>query len=325
MSEKAEWEFPEAARARPDSVGFDLDRALSSVVSLRAEIPEESFTAGILGTERAGNGIVIDESGLVLTIGYLIAEAESVWLSGHTGTAARAHVVAYDFETGFGLVQALDTLDLPALQFGSVSRLPVGSEVIVAGHGGRRHALLGSLVGKREFAGYWEYVIDDALFTTPAHPNWGGTALLGPDGSLCGVGSLFVQNARGGEQHVEGNMSVPIDLLPPILDDLLAKGQVGGTPRPWLGIYAAETQEKIVVVGVVENGPAFNGGLRPGDVVLDIAGAPVGGLPDFFRTIWEVGPAGAIVPLNVWREGELRELRIESSDRNAMMRFPRLH
>ncbi|MEQ8697208.1 MAG: PDZ domain-containing protein, partial [Bauldia litoralis] len=114
-------------------------------------------------------------------------------------------------------------------------------------------------------------------------------------------------------------------LLPPILDDLIATGHVGGTPRPWLGIYAAETQEKIVVVGVVENGPAFNGGLRPGDVVLDIAGAPVGGLPDFFRTIWEVGPAGATVPLNVWREGELKQLRIESSDRNAMMRFPRMH
>ncbi len=325
MSEKAEWEFPEAARARPELVGFDLDHAISSVVSLRAEIPEEAFTAGILGTERAGNGIVIDESGLVLTIGYLVAEAESVWLSGHNGSAARAHVVAYDFETGFGLVQALESLDLPALEFGSVTTLPVGSTVVVAGHGGRRHALSGIVVGKREFAGYWEYVIDDALFTTPAHPNWGGTALLGPDGRLCGVGSLFVQNARGGEQHVEGNMSVPIDLLPPILDDLVTKGHAGTPPRPWLGLYAAETQEKIVVVGVVENGPAYNGGLRPGDVVLDIAGAPVGGLPDFFRTIWEVGPAGSTVVLNVWREGELKELRIQSSDRNAMMRFPRLH
>lgn len=325
MSNDADWEFPEAAQPKEEEVEFDLGRALSSIVSLHAEIPEESFTAGILGTERAGNGIVIRESGLILTIGYLVAEAETVWITGQDGAATQGHLVAYDFETGFGLVQANTGLDLPALEFGSASNLTVGSSVVVAGHGGPRHALCAALIGKREFAGYWEYVLDEALFTVPAHPNWGGTALLDEDGRLCGVGSLFVQNARGGEQHAEGNMSVPIDLLPPILDDLVVSGRASTPPRPWLGVYAAEAQDKIVIIGLVENGPAHKAGVVPGDVVLNVGGAPVGDLPDFFRTIWEVGPAGATVTLGVWRDGSVHEIPVGSADREALMRHPRLH
>ena len=194
---------------RTSHLGFDVDRTLSSVLSLRSQIPEDAFTASVLGTERGGNGVVIRENGLVLTIGYLITEAESVWLFPNDGRAVEGHVVAYDQETGFGLVQALGTLDLPTLELGSSADLPVGDPVIVAGHGGREHAINARVVAKREFAGYWEYLLDEAIFTSPPHSNWGGAALLAGDGSLRGIGSLFVQQVVTEEEPVNGNMIVP--------------------------------------------------------------------------------------------------------------------
>ncbi len=321
----SDWAFAEADRAKPDQVDYDLERALQSMVALRAEIPSDAFTAGILGTERAGNGIVIDDSGLVLTIGYLTAEAETIWLNTHSGAAVPGHALAYDFESGFGLVQALGQLDCPALEFGSARTLGAGSKVVVAGHGGTEHALSATVVAKREFAGYWEYVLDEAIFTRPAHPNWGGTALIGPDGRLYGVGSLFVQNARGGEQRADGNMIVPIDLLPPVLEALREHGVANRRARPWLGLYAAEVEDRLVVIGLVEDGPAHRAGLQPGDIVLQVMGAPVGDLPDFFRTVWETGPAGTRVPLTVVRDGEISEIAIASIDRNSMLKRPKLH
>jgi S1-C subfamily serine protease len=322
---EADWAFAEADRAKPDEVDYDLDRVLQSMVALRAEIPEDAFTAGILGTERAGNGIVIDETGLILTIGYLTTEAETIWLNTHSGAAVPGHAVAYDFESGFGLVQALGRLHCPALDFGSSRDLGAGSNVVVAGHGGYEHALAARVVGKREFAGYWEYVLDEAIFTAPAHPNWGGAALIGPDGKLYGVGSLFVQNARGGEQRSDGNMIVPIDLLPPVLGDLQAFGVSKRSARPWLGLYAAEVSDQLVIIGLVEDGPAHKAGLLPGDIVLQVMGSPVGDLPDFFRTVWETGAAGTKVPLTVVREGEVSQVSVRSIDRNSMLKQPRLH
>ena len=322
---ESDWAFAEADRANPDEVDYDLDRVLHSMVALRAEIPSDAFTADILGTERAGNGIVIGESGLVLTIGYLTTEAETIWLNTHNGAAVPGHTVAYDFESGFGLVQALGRLDCPVLDFGSARNLGAGSKVVVAGHGGYEHALSATVVGKREFAGYWEYVLDEAIFTTPAHPNWGGAALIGPEGKLYGVGSLFVQNARGGEQRSDGNMIVPIDLLPPVLDDLQKYGVANRRARPWLGLYAAEVSDQLVVIGLVEDGPAHRAGLLPGDIVLQVMGSPVGDLPDFFRTVWETGAAGTKVALTVVREGEVSEVSVKSIDRGSMLKPPKLH
>jgi len=321
----SDWAFAEADRAKPDQVDYDLDSALQSMVALRAEVPEDAFTAGILGTERAGNGIVISDKGLVLTIGYLTAEAETIWLHTHAGAAVPGHALAYDFETGFGLVQALGPLNCPALTFGNSKDLSAGAKVVVAGHGGYEHALAATVVGKREFAGYWEYVLDEAIFTTPAHPNWGGAALIGPGGKLYGVGSLFVQNARGGEQRSDGNMIVPIELLPPILNDLQKFGAANRRSRPWMGVYAADVSDQLVIVGLVEDGPAHKAGLLPGDIVLQVKGSPIGDLPDFFRTVWDVGPAGTAIPLTIVREGEISEITIKSIDRGSMLKSPKLH
>jgi S1-C subfamily serine protease len=324
MVEKSRWEAPLPIQPRIDEFGFDLDLALQSVVALRAAIPEDAFTASILGVERAGTGVVIRDSGLVLTIGYLIAEAESVWLTAGDGRVTPAHPLAYDQETGFGLVQALGPLDLPALSLGRASAARPGDPVVVAG-GSRRQSVRARIVAKEEFAGYWEYLLDEAIFTAPAHPFWGGTGLIGQDGRLLGIGSLHVEQKPGEGGRRDTNMIVPIDLLPPILDDLLAHGRVNRPARPWLGIYSAESDGRVVVGGVDERGPAAAAGLRRGDIVSAVGDSSVEALADFYRKLWRCGPAGAEIPIEVIRDKRSLWLRVKSADRASRMRKPRLH
>ena len=324
MADDKEREIPANLQPGPDDVAFDLDAALASVVGLRADIPDDAFTASILGTERAGNGVVIAENGVVLTIGYLITEAQTIWLSTVKGTVVPAHPLAYDQATGFGLVQALGRLGLPAIKRGSAGACAQGQKVILAGHGGRRHALKARVLAKREYAGYWEYVLDEAIFTAPAHPHWGGAALLDQEGRLAGIGSLLWQE-RIADKDVQGNMIVPIDLLEPILDDLLRFGQVNQPPKPWLGMYTAEVQEHLVVAGLVEGGPAHKAGVEVGDVLLEVAGEPPGHLADLYRKVWNRGPAGVEVPMTLGRDGERQPVRVHTVDRNQFLKKPKLH
>jgi len=300
----------------------DLDKTLQSIVAVNASIPEDAFTAGVLGTERSGSGVVIRDSGLVLTIGYLITEAEEVWLKNADGRVTPGHALAYDQETGFGLVQALDRLNLPALEFGCSGQARLGDPVVMAG-GGRGQFVRGQIVARQEFAGYWEYLLDDAIFTGPAHPLWGGTGLIDADGKLLGIGSLLVQQmSPKGVQDI--NMVVPIDLLPPILDDLLSYGRVNKPARPWLGLYSAESEGKIVVADVAARGPAAAGGLEQGDIISGVRDLAVEGLADFYRKVWSSGPAGTEIPIEVVRGNRSHWLRIKSADRASFLKKPRL-
>jgi S1-C subfamily serine protease len=320
----SDWAFPAELQPRPGDFGFDLEKALDAVVLLRAEAPEDAFTAQILGTERAGNGVVIREDGLVLTIGYLITEASAIWLATRRGAVVPGHALAYDQPTGFGLVQPLGRLGVAPLARGSAASCGVGDEVIVAGHGGRKHALRARLFAKREFAGYWEYVLDEALFTEPAHPQWGGAALIGRDGRLLGIGSLLVEEKEG-DQAVQGNMIVPIDLLEPILGDLLATGRANRPARPWLGMYTTELGGRLVVAGLADGAPAQRAGLEVGDVLLEVAGEPIRGLAELFRRIWRLGPAGVEVPVAFARKGAIMRANLKSADRNDFLKKPHLH
>jgi S1-C subfamily serine protease len=325
MSSPSDWELPPQARPKPEDYAFDLDAALASVLGVRASIPGDAFTAGALGTERDGNGVLIRADGLVLTIGYLITEAETVWLTGGNGKALPGHALAHDQVTGFGLVQALGRLDLPPLALGESGQAQVGERVIVAGVGGRPRSIAARITAKQEFAGYWEYVLDEAIFTAPAHPNWGGTALIGPAGDLIGIGSLQLQQAvdKGPPQNI--NMVVPIDLLKPIFDDLLKFGRRNAPPRPWLGLYATEVENRLVIVGLADRGPAKRADLRTGDIVLAVAGTEVRDLAGLFRRIWARGQAGVEVPITVYRDGETMELRVKSSERDRFLKGPSLH
>jgi S1-C subfamily serine protease len=324
VAETNAWAFPATLQPSPDEARFDLASALDSVVLLHAEIPEDAFTASILGTERAGNGVVIRDDGLIVTIGYLITEAESIWLTTNRGTVVQGHALAYDQRTGFGLVQPLGALGVRPLQRAVAPAVALNDDVIVIGHGGRPHSLKTKLVGKREFAGYWEYVLDEAFFTAPAHPQWGGAALVGQDGLLLGIGSLLVQESAGGKA-VDGNMFVPITLLAPILDELLAHGRAAGPSRPWLGIYATEMEGHVVVGGLAPDGPAERAGVKLGDLVLEVGGEPVAGLAAMFRRIWGSGSAGNDVTLTLSRRGAPSRVVVRSADRADFLKKPRLH
>ncbi|MDP6884564.1 MAG: S1C family serine protease, partial [Rhodospirillales bacterium] len=313
MSDELDWEIKADHQPKQDDFAFDLEATLSSVVALRARIPEDAFTASTLGTERGGNGVVIRGDGLILTIGYLITEADEIWLSTEEGRAVAAHVVGYDQASGFGLVQALGSLGLPAMTLGRSRNLAEGARVIVAGNGGRRRSICANVVSKREFAGYWEYVLDEGIFTSPPHPNWGGAALVGDDGKLYGIGSLFVQQAHPGEAPVDGNMIVPIDLLVPILDEMLMFGRPNRPPHPWLGMYTAEAGSDLVIAGLAKGGPADQAGLEVGDRVTDVDGAPPISLADLFRRIWALGKAGVEVPLDVIRDGKPMHVNVRSA------------
>jgi S1-C subfamily serine protease len=287
-------------------------------------VPQDAFSASTLGTERAGNAVLIKENGLVLTIGYLMSEADSIWLYSNEGQALAGHALAYDYETGFGLVQALGRFDAPPLQIGSAADLAVGEPVIVGGAGGRRRSISAQVMVRREFAGYWEYLLDEALFTAPAHPNWGGAALIARDGALAGIGSLFVQQSVDGGPAQDLNMIVPIDLLKVIMDELLTYGRVRRPARPWLGIYAAETEGHVVVVGLSPRGPAQQVGIRKGDVILTVGDSEVTSLSGLYRQVWALGPAGTEVPLTLARDDRPRLAAIKSADRSQFMKTPRL-
>ena len=314
---------PAAAPAEPGALPDRMLRAAGSVTALRAEVPDDARTAPFLGTERGGAAVAIDESGLAVTIGYLTLECRRVALADADGDWVYARFVGYDFETGFALARANRPLGIPPVAFGDSSALAPGHKAVVAGAGGPEHAMAVEVVSRRGFAGYWEYLLDDALFTAPACPDWSGAALIGRDGRLAGIGSLLVEDAGPGGAERQGNMFVPIDLLAPILDELVAGGRVKRPPRPWIGMFTTEAHGSLVVAHTADGGPAERAGIEPGDVIVRVAREPIADLGDFYRRMWALGPAGATVPLTVVRGGAAVELSVRSGDRYAWFRTPR--
>ena len=320
---KIETGIPTNLQPKPSEYAFDLELALRSVVGLRATVPDDAFTADTLGTERAGSAVHFRQ-GLFLTIGYLITEADSVWLTTSDGRTVAGHPLAYDQESGFGLVQALGKLDLPVMELGDSAGARVGEPVIFAAAGGRRQCVAAKVAGRQEFAGYWEYLLDDAIFTAPSHPFWGGGALIGKDGRLLGIGSLVLQQGDGSKRQ-DMNMVVPVQLLAPILDDLLAYGRVNRPPRPWLGLYAMEDDEALVVGGLADDGPADKAGMRTGDRILAVNGEEVPDLAGLWRAVWASGPAGSLVQVSLGRGDRTAAVTVMSTDRATILKSPRLH
>ncbi len=324
MAPLSDWKITPARQPKPGDYDFDLELALTSIVGLRTVVPDDAFTAEALGTERSGHGVVIRDK-VVLTIGYLITEAEEIWISLGGDRVVAGHPLAYDQTTGFGLVQALGDLALPSLPLGNSGMAELGSRVVMAGAGGRQHSIAARIVAKQEFAGYWEYLVDEALFTAPAHPFWGGAALIDAAGALLGVGSLQVEQKTPNGESGQLNMVVPIDLLKPILGDLLSTGRPKHPPHAWLGLFATDLEGKVFVVGVYAGAPADQAGLKPGDLIVSAGGEPVSSLSSFFRKVWSLGPPGSAVTLKLQREGEPIEARIVSSERERFLKKPRMH
>ncbi len=285
------------------------------VVRIKTVINPDARTTQNLGREREGSGIVIDDNGLILTIGYLMVEAHTAEVITNDGRTLPASIVGYDHETGFGLLQAIAPLKVKPMAFGKSSALARDDVVIVASFGGPTRAAPARILAKREFAGSWEYLLDEAIFTSPPHPAWSGAALINREGKLVGIGSLIVADALGDGSGEAGNMFVPVDLLAPILGDLIADGRASRDPRPWIGVTTNEVYGRLVVSQVTPHGPAEKAGLRRGDIITGVAGAPANSLPDLYRKIWARGNAGATVPLDFEREGDSRHADVPSMNR----------
>jgi S1-C subfamily serine protease len=306
------------------SSGIDPEALSRSLVKLRAVVPADAFTAGILGSQRVGNGIVIDADGLTLTIGYLIAEASDVWLTAHRGREVAGHALAYDPVTGFGLVVPLEKLAVPPLPFGSAEGLEAGSKGYVLSYPEFAKPQSVQIFARREFAGAWEYLLERAIFTIPAHSHWSGAALIDEGGGLVGVGSLLVRESVSGEE-LNANMFVPLDLLQPILEDLRTRGRATRQSRPWLGVYAVEVSGQIYVTGAADLSPARLADIREGDLISHIADCEVGSLSEYYRRLWALGPAGTDVPLTIVRGGMRLNITVHSIDRTDHLKRPPAH
>ena len=303
--------FPRFASAGP----------LDAVVGVRAVIPADARTAPVLGTARAGSGVVIGDDGLVLTIGYLILEAIEAEILLPGQRVVPAEVVAYDYETGFGLLRALGRLEIEPIALGGSAALSPDTKVLVAGFGGRNSVAGAQVVSRRDFAGYWEYLLPEAIFTAPPHPAYGGAALLGPDGKLLGIGSLAVGDAATPNEFSPGNMFVPIDALKPILDDMIALGRSRAPPRPWLGVYCEDLHGRVFINRVASYGPAAKAGVTANSVIVAVKGEPVRDLIDFYRKLWALGPAGVEVPLTLLTPEGIQETTVQSADRYDFLKI----
>jgi S1-C subfamily serine protease len=294
---------------------------LRALVRLESTVPADARTARSLGTERVGSGVVISGDGLVLTIGYLMMEAVEVFVTDIEGKRQPAEIVAYDHATGFGLVRATGPIAASVARIGDSDALDPGEEVLVAGTGGAGNVRVARVIDRRVFTGPWEYIVEQAIFTVPTIPEFGGAALFGSDGRLLGIGSLRVGDAGVPGKPLVGNMFVPISLLTPILADLLAFGESTEAARPWLGLYPVELDGILMVRRVSEGGPAERAGIVSGDILLGVGEHPVNRMEDLFRRVWDLGPAGTPVPLKVYKNGDLQDITIESADRRRWLKL----
>ncbi len=299
------------ARAQPTSV----EDLVGAVVRIKTFINPDGRSVGNLGREREGSGILIDENGLVLTIGYLMVEAHAAEVVTNTGRTLPASIVGYDHETGFGLLRTIEPIKVKALPIGKAADLKEGDPVLVASFGGLGMVAPVRVVSRRVFTGSWEYLIERAIFTSPPHPAWSGAALISRDAKLVGVGSLIVGDATGNKDNKPGNMFVPIDILMPIMGDLLVNGRASGPGKPWLGVNADEVGGRLVVGRVTPASPAEKAGLKRGDIVVGIGGEVTTTLADFYKKLWSLGSAGINVPLDVVQGGDSRRIDIPSVHR----------
>ncbi|MCX8118784.1 MAG: S1C family serine protease [Desulfobacterota bacterium] len=300
----------------------DAKEILKAIVKIRSLIPKEAHSAQTLGTEREGSGVVIDTKGHILTIGYLIIEAESIEVTPKEGKPVRARFVGFDHASGLGLLKTESPLEVRPIKLGQSSKVKEGEPVIMAAFGDEEAVQAVGVISRKEFTGYWEYILEEALYTAPAFANYGGAALIDRNGELVGIGSLLSQVVIPGLGTISCNISVPIDLLPPILNDLMTKGRPQKAPRPWLGIFAEEAQGRVFITRVAPGGPAEKGGLKAGDLILTVKGREVNGLNDFYRKVWALGEAGVEVPLSILRGIQIQEIKIRSSSRYQFLHRP---
>jgi S1-C subfamily serine protease len=298
-----------------------LEELISAVVKIKTHINPEGRTVQSLGRDRDGTGILIDADGLILTIGYLMVEAYAAEVITNDGRTIPATIVGYDHETGFGLLRTIEPLKIKPFTFGKIADVKEKDVVVVASGGGASMVVPTLVVSKREFVGNWEYLLDEAIYTSPPHPSWSGAALISREGKLIGVGSLIVGDAAGTKENNPGNVFVPIDRLAPILGDLLTEGRPSGPGRPWLGMNADDTHGRLMVGRVTPGGPADKAGIKRGDVIVSVNGEATTTLPDFYRKVWSKGGAGTVIGLDIRNKDTVQHFDVQSINRHDHLKL----
>ena len=294
------------------------EETLEMLVGIQAQIPEDALSAGVLGTERSGHGARIRDDGLIVTIGYVVNDAEEIWIRSAEGAMVPGIVVGNDYQSGLALIRPTSPLPGPVIEATTSGDVQIGDAMIACGSEESDPQIVeAQIVARQEFAGRWEYVIDNAIFTAPPHPSWSGAALLDLRGRLCGIGSLVIQgfDVSGSPRTV--NMFVPVDLIVPVIDEICVHGQRLTPTRPWLGFLVHEEDGELMIVGVYRDCPADIAGLRPGDIVLEVNEQPVVKLATLFRSIWSLGAAGTEIPLTILRSSQRETVVVQSSERAA--------
>ena len=316
--------LPAHGQAAPDKPGVVSDKQaddlLAAVVKIRMKALADARSNASLGPSREGSGVVIDDKGHVLTIGYLVIEADAIEVTSAEGKTSPATLIGYDHATGFGLLRTVLPLGVKPIDMGASGDLAVREPVMVAPHGGREFVSRAFVVSRRQFTGSWEYLLDSAIFTSPPTFTWAGSALISREGKLVGIGSLLVRDSMEPGTPLPGNMFVPIDLLKPILADLIGKGRVEGPPRPWLGMATEEVQGKLFVTRVSPDAPSDNAGIRRGDIIVGVGADSVSTHAELYQKLWSLGPAGTEVPLKVLQGASVKELKVRSIDRTEYFR-----
>ncbi len=296
------------------------DSALDSLVSVKAYIPNDAMSADLLGTERTGHGTRIRNDGLIVTIGYVVNEAEKIWISSRCGKASAGVVIGNDFQSGLALIKPVTPLPGPTMALGKSRDLET-SDIIRVTTSARdeQQSIDAQVVSKQEFAGRWEYLIEEAIFTAPANKNWSGAALINREGKLVGIGSLLIQGFEVNDSLCSVNMFVPIDLLTPVINEICDSGRRLTPERPWLGVLVDEKDGELTIVGIYRNCPADEAGLRPGDKILKVDDRPIYNLGHLFRSIWDLGEAGRKVPLTIMRRSKQQKVCVKSAERSAFL------
>jgi S1-C subfamily serine protease len=299
----------------------NLEEILNAIVKIHAKVPSDAYTANALGTEREGSGVLIDTSGTILTIGYLILEAEDIMVTLKDGKTVPATFIGYDFDSGFGLLRIDKLKKTSTMKFGQSSKIKEGDQVLVAGYGGTDAVQIAQIISRSEFVGYWEYLLNDAIYISPPHPNFGGAALVDRDGKLVGIGSIYTSFVMEGIGVIPCNMFVPIDPLKPILTELMSEGRPKKPSKPWLGLNVDESHGRIFAIRVTSGGPSESAGIQPGDIILTVDGKAVNGIADFYRSVWSLGSAGIDVKLSILQGAEIRKITIRTADRYQFLKL----
>ena len=294
--------------------------AIDAVVRIRVKAVQDARSLRTLGREREGSGIQVAPSGLILTIGYLVLEADSIEVTDNTGKTVSATVAAYDHATGFGLVKPNFPLNTKGAILGNSGEVGETEKLVFATHGGKESASLATVVSRRKFAGYWEYLIDNAIFTAPPRGDHSGAALINREGKVVGIGSLIVADAAAPNRRFPGNMFVPIDLVKPIMAEVASAGTAREAARPWIGLSTQEVEGRLFVIRVQEDSPAAAAGLKTGDIILGIGGDKVATLEQFYKLLWSAGKPGTAIRLNVLQGTSVRDVDVRSIDRQDYIR-----